>query len=161
MSRPLPLPATVPVKGTSFRQDVVIRCHVGQRVLLRRDPANPHDADAVEIVTLADQLLGYVPATLAQRLGDHPGYDGEIVEVLDGETVGLRVKVRHPLEAVEAAPAAPGDPHQVMPCGPPVYTRTGRAIGTLIRRDRHQIIVETASGPVPYPADLVRVAEPA
>lgn len=164
MVKPIPIPVTLMVKGTSYRQDVVRRVHEGLSVTAAHDPDNPHDAQAYAVRTLTGDLLGYLPRELTVRLA-HPAYDATITEVLDGETIGLRVKLLAPLAAAPSVPSAPdgGDAHPdpVMPSGPPVYSRSGRRLGTLLRRDRHQVHVTTTAGVVPYPADLVEVRQTA
>jgi hypothetical protein len=42
----------------------------GRRLLLRPEPDNPHDPNAVAVLTEEGLALGYVPRDLASRVGD-------------------------------------------------------------------------------------------
>ena len=62
------------VAGTRYHRYAAVAAtlRAGDRLLLRREPGNPHDPNAVEIVTEGGEKLGYVPrgaaAALAPRL---------------------------------------------------------------------------------------------
>jgi len=58
------------VVGVTFdgRQQIVGTLRPGDRLRLIREPANPHDPHAVQVVTLDGRALGYLRARLAGRL---------------------------------------------------------------------------------------------
>lgn len=98
--RPLPAGATIPVAGTSFRPHVANTARPGYPVLLRHDPTNTIDPNAVEVLTLKGVLVGFVPASLAARLsGTRPGgeWNATITDVLPGRKgTGLRITLGDP-----------------------------------------------------------------
>lgn len=53
----------VDVAGTAYYdiKSVAETLEVGQELVLKREPDNPHDALAIEILTLGQMKLGYVP----------------------------------------------------------------------------------------------------
>lgn len=91
--------SSVQVRGTSrepFRSRIEsLAWHVGPDTTthLLREPANPHDANAVQVVAAwtergrrREECVGYLPAEIAARLAGDPGFD-EIA-------VGLRTLYR-------------------------------------------------------------------
>ncbi len=54
--------------------DAIMKLRPGTRLLLKPDPANIHDANAIEIRTTAGLLLGYIPRVdnlaVLERLND-------------------------------------------------------------------------------------------
>lgn len=60
---PAPWPLDTYVAGAAYTQAAAVfdRLRPGQRLLLRREPANAHDPLAVEVLTEAGDKLGYVP----------------------------------------------------------------------------------------------------
>lgn len=80
--------------------DVIEELRVGSSLLLRREPANPYDLTAIEILTRDGVKLGYVPMRLntqaAGLLDSGRRVTAEVVE-LDPDTVPwerVKVKVR-------------------------------------------------------------------
>ena len=51
-----------PLAGSQFHDlpDVVSQIHVGDALTLKRDPTNPHDSNAIQVLW-QDHLLGFVP----------------------------------------------------------------------------------------------------
>lgn len=69
------------VAGTAYHRyaEVAGLLREGDRLLLRREPLNPHDPNAVEVVTAGGAKLGYVPRRAARDLA--PRLDrGERIE---------------------------------------------------------------------------------
>ena len=84
------------VVGVTFdnRQDVISRLAVGEPVVLRREPTNVHDSNAIRVENSRGEQIGYIRRELAQTLapaldcvgggvwatvvalpgGDQPGY---------------------------------------------------------------------------------------
>lgn len=93
--RPLSLPAVIPVAGVSFRAAAVSTVMAGQTVRIARDPGNAADPEACLVETLEGVALGFVPRSIAPRLAaslELPA-SAEVVEVLGGSTVGLRLRL--------------------------------------------------------------------
>lgn len=63
--RPAPeaLPIDTYVAGAAYHQAIKVMDHLrpGQPLVLRREPTNPYDAFAIEVLTEAGDKLGYVP----------------------------------------------------------------------------------------------------
>ena len=169
--RPLPLPFIAPVAGISHRQEVACRVSVEDTVVLRREPTNPYDAHAVAI-EIGEELLGYLPRALALRL-DGPGpWRGEVSEVLDGQFIGVRVRVlavdpgrttprqERLADLTTVQPAHAVTDAQVItevPVDVPVHALSGRLLGVLARRGEDTVVVRTDTGEVGYPAHLVSI----
>jgi hypothetical protein len=70
------------VVGVSFdgRQTVVARCRLGDQVILRREPHNPYDGNAIMVLTAAGQQIGYINRSLAARLAPNLDAHGKDVE---------------------------------------------------------------------------------
>jgi hypothetical protein len=182
--RRLPRNTVLPVAGVSFRQQDVRSMHVGDDVILRHDTANTRDPTAVTVESSDGRLLGYVPkaSDLNVRLaGAQPGgvWSAVVIEVLDRETCGLRIKLgeligqsdprfaaslpglRHrddgfpdptspPPTSLDQGEAAPEAPHERL-----VRTRTGRVLGKLAEVSGTRVRVTTREGVVAYPAAVV------
>jgi hypothetical protein len=83
------------VAGVTFenRQSVIERCTPGQRVVLRPEPDNPYDANAIAVYAVfgdfmfgeVEEQIGYLPAALAAALVSFfpPLVSGRIVEISD------------------------------------------------------------------------------
>jgi hypothetical protein len=60
--------------GTS-RQAIIRRCHVGEVLRLEPEPSNPHDANAMRVLRMPGEQIGYLERSLALRVagegGDH------------------------------------------------------------------------------------------
>jgi single-stranded-DNA-specific exonuclease len=48
------------IVGESYRQDAIRHCRQGDRVILRREPENPHDANAVAVLREDGEQIGYL-----------------------------------------------------------------------------------------------------
>ena len=82
------------VRGESYRQAAIARlveacgpeqtahdrCRCEIRVQLRREPGNPVDPNAVQVLSLADELLGYLPRELA-------GEYSRVLRLVDGRLI--------------------------------------------------------------------------
>lgn len=64
------------IAGTAHHRygSVATALRVGERLVLRREPGNPFDPNAIEILTESGVKLGYVPRVAAQDLA--PRLDG-------------------------------------------------------------------------------------
>lgn len=69
LRRPEPI-LDLAVAGTWFHdyRRVAAQLVLGERLVLRREPGNPHDANAIEIVRADGAKLGYVPRRAAADL---------------------------------------------------------------------------------------------
>jgi hypothetical protein len=52
----------------SSRQEAIQRCQPFDRVVLRPEPENPYDANAMAIDSETGEQLGYLPAALAKEI---------------------------------------------------------------------------------------------
>ena len=94
------------VVGVTFegRQGVVARLEVGEEVFLRRQPDNPVDPHAVQVVRADGAVVGYLNSALAGRLAPHldrgARYRVTVTAVTGGgdKNVGanLRLEQEHP-----------------------------------------------------------------
>lgn len=62
------------VAGVTFegRQRIILRCFVGERLILVRDPTNRFDKGAIAVMRLNGEQLGFLPAHVS-RSGDSSG----------------------------------------------------------------------------------------
>lgn len=147
----------------------------GEKLSIKAVDDNPHDADAVE-VRRGEELLGFIPRALAGRLrarGERE-WTGEVVQVLRGETWGLRVVVREidgdahavkpPLPTVEVSrpsgkQRAGRDQGSIVKVGPKrVKALSGRDLGVLLRESDGKVLVRAEDGrETTYPAGVVTV----
>jgi hypothetical protein len=176
--RPCPLPFVSAVAGVSFRQEIVFACNAGDLLSVAAVDDNPHDANAVEVRTRHGELVGFIPSALAPRLrcSGQRRWDAEIVEVLPGETWGLRIKVTHAAddrgdtegsggghlavaggthtggEAGNLDDVAHADGESDGSAGSAggvrvvAVARSGRVLGELVERDGTAVIVRDVSG---------------
>lgn len=91
------------VTGTSFHQDAIALVAAGDRVHLVPQPDNEYDKNAIQVVSEAGELLGWIPsyAHLNEQLKET--YTDEEIKALEAEITavigqkfdkfGLRVKV--------------------------------------------------------------------
>lgn len=88
------------VVGVSFegRQDVVAQLTPGEEVLLRREPANPFDPHAVQVVRSDGSVVGYLNSALAGRLAPRldrgARYRATVTAVTGGGDRNLGVNLR-------------------------------------------------------------------
>jgi single-stranded-DNA-specific exonuclease len=104
--------------GVTFggRPAVVAALRAGDRLRLRREPANPHDPHAVEVLTEDGRAVGYLNARLAGRLAPLVDAGVRYVASVAGVTgggeraAGVNLFVeRAPEELVPPAPAGTAD----------------------------------------------------
>ena len=55
----------------SQRQKIVTKCSLGERLRLEREPNNPYDANAIKLLRLNGEQIGYVTARLATDLAQY------------------------------------------------------------------------------------------
>jgi single-stranded-DNA-specific exonuclease len=72
---------TVHVVGESHYQDAVRRCRKGDRLVLKREPENPYDKNAVAVLRENGDLIGYLARDNAEW----------VARVMDG---GKRVEAK-------------------------------------------------------------------
>ena len=60
--------AEIPINGCSFYRDAVKTIHEGMQIRVIPEPDNPHDPNALAVVTMQGQKLGHIPAKLAYRI---------------------------------------------------------------------------------------------
>jgi len=91
------------------RQAIIARCHIGEELLLLREPDNPADKNAVKVVRLNSEQIGYIPAHvtasgLAKELDRGDKIRCRISDLTGGEglTRGVNIEVG---DWVEPAPA--------------------------------------------------------
>lgn len=160
-------PFTTPVRGVSQYSAAVAQANTGDYAIVRHDPLNPYDANACEVI-VNNELVGYLPALLAARLVHTAAqWEGQITEKFGGEHPGLRISVRGAVPSSNvnlnaiSENAQPVDVLLPTPRTPSrlVAAHSGRILGSFIEELAGVIVVETPNGRVPYPSDLVVVAE--
>jgi hypothetical protein len=163
----VPYPFTCPVRGVSQYPAAVAQTRTGDLAVVRHDPANPYDVNACEVL-VRDELVGYLPATLAARLVRVARqWEAQISEKLDGAYPGLRLTVRGPLgesdqtRALVNSETGPADTTLPEPrtATRMVTARSGRILGSFIEEQPGVVVVATPNGRVPYPTDLVVVSD--
>lgn len=85
----------------------------GDRLLLRREPDNPVDSNAVSVWTDTEELFGYLPARRAAEMDDVPREGIVLAEMrVDGHRVSLWMLVsREPVSLVDAEVPASARAH--------------------------------------------------
>ncbi len=63
------------VVGVTFegRQEVVAKLKMGEQIVLRREPSNPYDTNAIRVERLDEEQIGFLNRHLAQELA--PRFD--------------------------------------------------------------------------------------
>ena len=101
------------IAGTSYHgyDGVAAALRIGERLVLRREPENPHDPNAIEILTEAGVKLGYVPRVaamdLAPRLDAGKWIAAEIASFLPVPAKGERFVLPENLVRTWARPGEP------------------------------------------------------
>lgn len=161
-TRPLSLPAVVPVVGVSFHQDVVSTLRVGDVLRVLPEPENPYDAEAC-VVLAGAETVGHVPRLLAPRLRmTGQAWSAEVVEVLPGDmAVGIRVRLCLEDHAVVPSASAasvptPPAPRLAHPALREVRAKSGRRLGRYLGRAGSDVLVGTDDErTVRFPESLV------
>ncbi|HEV2439693.1 MAG TPA: single-stranded-DNA-specific exonuclease RecJ [bacterium] len=126
--------------GVTFddHQAVLTTLRAGDRLRLRREPANPHDPHAVKVLTEDDRAVGYLNARLAGRLAPLMDagvrYVASVAGVTGGGAPGLAIGVNLFIERESedlAGTAAPSRP------SPASTWRAGGARDALARLPNH------------------------
>jgi hypothetical protein len=172
----------VMVSGISQHQETARAAFIGDEVLLTHDISNPYDRFAVRIDDSQGNILGYVPRTgrLNERLLLNQSgaiFKGVIVEKLEQDTVGLRVRIIERMgrrgaqfgsdlpgiRALDrdtepsAAPEPEPEPASEEPTAE-VFSTTGRLLGTLVEATGGKVRARNAAGSVvSYPSSVVQV----
>lgn len=150
-----------PVVGVSYRQEAVRRIRPHQEVTLRAQPENPHDANAIAVFSEAGEHLGYVPAKLAPRMARvvEAGARAEVLEVLSGDTWGLRIKVFGTLGEGAVEDGTPRRRREVVTGGTQVMAKSGRVLGAFAGLREGRVRVEMANGEIAeFPEEIVSVS---
>ena len=88
------------VVGVTFdgRQAVVAKLKVGEKILLRREPSNPYDANAIRVERFSGQQIGYIDRFKAASLA--PKFDahgvlvvGTVIQLVGGLSKGRSLGV--------------------------------------------------------------------
>jgi hypothetical protein len=164
----IPLGFVCPVAGVSFYQNEVKKLKEGQKVHIVHEPENEHDPNACR-VEADGVLVGHLPREISKRVlqRGESSWDGVIEKVLQGETIGLRVKIlkkaiKEKVEPVVgfAAPVvddANKDAVEGFSVGQSVYSKAGRYLGEVIEFVNGTLKVQNSEGAVSiYPRALVR-----
>ncbi len=81
-------------KSKSNRRMELLVCTPGERVELRREPRNPHDANAVAVFSLRGVQMGYLSADRAPFIGRRMQYE-DVVVVFQGLAGGVgHIRIR-------------------------------------------------------------------
>lgn len=116
---PTPRSFFTTVAGVTFegRQRIVARCSVGERLILVREPENPHDNGAIKVMRLNGEQLGFIPAHVS-RGGDSSGlayrmdrgdeYQCRISDLTGGgsKSLGVNIEITDAEEVQRAEPPA-------------------------------------------------------
>ena len=84
---PISTPTTEPVEistkvvGVTFdgRQDVVAKLFIHEEIVLRREPTNPYDHNAIRVERLSGEQIGYIDRCMAASLAPALDAFGEVV----------------------------------------------------------------------------------
>lgn len=182
----LPLPCIIAVSGVSFEQEAVRSCVEGQKAVIERDLGNEFDVNACKI-TVGGQKIGWVPKQLAGRLvqDGNQQWQGQVSEILEGETWGVRIEIKQPIEGASTqadekndglgannpvggepdshkpGESDPGDTlsgtSQASFVEHQVKTRSGRFLGVYVKEEHSKVLVRKNGVEIAYPADLVVV----
>lgn len=140
----LPDKTVIPVSGVSFKQHELRLIVEGEQVTLERDPKNPYDANAIKVLAHNNTHIGWVPKNLNTRFhGEGPWY-ATVVEVLRGQTWGLRLQLQlqnqHILtKRVQQTPTPPKT--QLIALAP-----SGRHLGTVLKQKLDTVTIITPQG---------------
>lgn len=83
---------TVHVVGESRYQDAVRRCRQGDRVILKREPENPYDENAVAVLRENGEQIGYLSRDHAEWVADVMDKGKEVKARISRITGGTRDK---------------------------------------------------------------------
>ena len=78
------------VVGVTFegRQMVVAQLRAGEGVLLRREPFNPYDSNAISVEREAGEQIGYIDKCLAAKVAPEFDKNGDSVHAIVKEITG-------------------------------------------------------------------------
>jgi len=85
-------------KDGTHRQDVITKCRIGEKLLLVPEPTNLHDADAVKVMRLNGEQIGYLSRSVALEIGQrivkhHSRVDATVFDILGGERFGVTIEI--------------------------------------------------------------------
>ena len=89
------------VAGVTFegRQEIIRKLEKGSPLFLEREPENPYDCNAVKLLTIAGEHVGYVgrelAEDLAQAMDNGINYQCFVAELTggNGRNYGLNIKI--------------------------------------------------------------------
>jgi hypothetical protein len=100
-------------KDRKSRQRLIARCRVGEELVLEREPDNPVDPNAIKVLRVTGEQLGYIPAQvaasgLAKELdrGERPRCRIVNLTGRDGQTRGVNIEIGGSPELSHASKAA-------------------------------------------------------
>lgn len=82
------------------RQSVVKSLRIGQKLHLQREPRNPHDAEAIKVITSERVVVGYIHGRMANNLAPviDAGYRFSVVVSSltggDEQSAGVNIRVK-------------------------------------------------------------------
>lgn len=93
----------VRIVGVTFchRQETISKLRIGQPLLVVRDPINPYDKNAIKVLTMSGEQVGFLDRNLAAMLSERMDHFGReitgVVSALVGgyyadSSLGVRVK---------------------------------------------------------------------
>jgi len=81
---------TLSIVGESHYQDAIRRCRQGDRVILKREPENPHDEKAVAVLREDGETIGYLSRDnavwVARVMDEGKQVEAKIKRILGGTT---------------------------------------------------------------------------
>jgi DNA helicase IV len=131
------------VAGVTYdnRAPAIRRLRIDEAVMLMRRPNNPKDPNAIEVVSVRSESLGYIPATLAARLARRVDALGGqlqaiVTEMHPGEANGsyLSLAIRFELPGPSGAGSSPQllvPSSQPSPAAPQPHASSSPASGSL------------------------------
>lgn len=117
------------VAGVSFRPDSIEKVKRGDPVALMREPSNKYDENAVRVLTLAGEHLGYVPRTMNEGFRLHELVFGKVTyvgrdETRPDSTLGMKITSYPQLMSPSVSPV-PAHQESALKdlCGPDLWSR--------------------------------------
>lgn len=99
---------TCNLAGESYRQDTIRRCREGERVILKREPNNPHDKNAVAVLRQNGEQIAYLTRDNAEWVSRVMDEGRELEAKIKCITGGSRGKpTRGVLIDIDTTPGSP------------------------------------------------------
>lgn len=87
-------------KNRMSRQHLISQCRIGEELVLEREPDNPVDSNAIKVLRITGEQLGYIPAHVAASglakdldRGEHPRCRIANLTGGNGLTRGVNIEV--------------------------------------------------------------------